>query len=78
MDVCMENIYFSRFYFGGVGVGGWSVVYIIMLYINSLQIRRCCHICSPLNAVYLCKPMSVQCDFFFHTALSDVHGFSDL
>lgn len=48
-----------------VGVGGWSVVYIIMFYINLLQIHFCCHICSSLSAVYLCKPMSMQCDFSF-------------
>jgi hypothetical protein len=69
----MENSYFATLW-GGRG----GVVYIIMFYINLLQIHKCCHICSPLNAVYLCKPMSMQCDFFFHAALSDVHGFSDL
>lgn len=71
-----NTIIFQDFFW--VGVGGWSVVYIIMFYINLLQIHICCRIYSPLSAVYLCKSMSVQCDFLFHMALSDVHCFSDL
>jgi len=71
-----NTIIFQGFFW--VRVGGRSVVYIIMFYINLLQMHICCCICSPLSAVYLYKPMSVQCDFFFHTALSDVHGFSNL
>lgn len=71
-----NTIIFQGFFW--VGVEGWSVVYIIVFYINLLQIHICCCICSPLSAVYLCKPISVQCDVYFHTALSDVHCFSDL